>query len=503
MPTSRKLPIVSSTAAEAASTNANPDALAAPFCERPVKNVVFISPHFPPHFVNFCRALREKGVNVLGIGDTPFEGLEEELRDNLTDYSFVPSMFDYESMMKACGYFVWKYGRIDRIDSLNETWLEVEARLRSDFRVPGLQPDDIDRGRSKFGMHKIFKDAGIPHPDCILVSSASAGQVKQFAAKVGYPLVLKPNIGVGSRGTFKVHNDQEVDRAFAEQPLEDYVAQPFISGTVVTWDGLVDRHGKILFHVSHEYSHGCMEVLLERQDMTMFTLLETSPVLDDYGARAVKALNLRERFFHLEFFSLKSGDYVILEANLRCPGVLMLHQINWTNDIDVFRGWAKCLMGEEVPELEKSRPRRIVAHIARRLRGADAREYAIDNAQLISMLGEKLIHYQTLPLIWEGGMGSDAFITGHQTYEDLRSTIELVQETKEDARRKASRQLKREQTARDMEVDSTSPVSATSVSTLTVGSCERRTTRSSSKRSILQAFENESSSESISYPIRS
>ena len=40
-------------------------------------NVIFISPHFPLHFYQFCDRLKRMGVNVLGIGDTPYEGISD------------------------------------------------------------------------------------------------------------------------------------------------------------------------------------------------------------------------------------------------------------------------------------------------------------------------------------------------------------------------------------------------------------------------------------------
>ena len=135
-------------------------------------NVVFISPQFPPHFFHFVAALRERGVNVLGLGDTPYDALRQELRDSLSEYFFTPNLHDVDALARAVGYFTWRHGRIHRIDSLNETWLEVESHLREAFHVPGLQPSDIARLRSKFGMHEVFKQAGLPHPDAILVRDA-------------------------------------------------------------------------------------------------------------------------------------------------------------------------------------------------------------------------------------------------------------------------------------------------------------------------------------------
>ena len=50
-------------------------------------NFVFISPHFPENYWNFCDRLRANGVNVLGIGDAPYETLPALLKSALTERS--------------------------------------------------------------------------------------------------------------------------------------------------------------------------------------------------------------------------------------------------------------------------------------------------------------------------------------------------------------------------------------------------------------------------------
>ena len=62
---------------------------------------------------------------------------------------------------------------------------------------------------------------------------------------MGYPLVLKPDVGVGAADTFKVKSDADVEEAFSK-PLQGYVAQKFVKGTIVTYDGMVDRDGKLV-----------------------------------------------------------------------------------------------------------------------------------------------------------------------------------------------------------------------------------------------------------------
>ena len=93
-------------------------------------NVVFLSPNFPPSYYLFCVNLRCLGANVLGIGEEPHEQLRPELKTALTDYYRVDRLDDYEQALRAVGYFTHRFGRIDRIASHNEHWLELEAYLR-------------------------------------------------------------------------------------------------------------------------------------------------------------------------------------------------------------------------------------------------------------------------------------------------------------------------------------------------------------------------------------
>ena len=126
-------------------------------------NFLFISPQFPRTYWNFCDRLKKKGVNVLSIGDTPYDQLAHEVREALTEYYFVPSLADYDQMLRAVAFFTFKYGRIDWLESNNEYWLESDARLRTDFNIrTGWQSSDMDRIKNKSAMKPFYKQAGIP-----------------------------------------------------------------------------------------------------------------------------------------------------------------------------------------------------------------------------------------------------------------------------------------------------------------------------------------------------
>ncbi len=114
-------------------------------------NFVFISPEFPKNFFNFCKELKNRGVNVLGVGSNFYDDLPDELKDSLTDYYRVNNMEWYDDVYRAVAYFASKYGKIDYIESNNEYWLELDAHLRTDFNVnTGKKDDEINFFKSSF-----------------------------------------------------------------------------------------------------------------------------------------------------------------------------------------------------------------------------------------------------------------------------------------------------------------------------------------------------------------
>ena len=149
-------------------------------------NFVFISPHFPENYWNFCDRLRANGVNVLGIGDAPYETLPALLKSALTEYYRVDNMENYDEMLRAMGFFTFKYGRIDWVESNNEYWLEQDARLRTDFNITtGIKSAEIEKFKRKSMMKTYYQKAGIPTARWCVTADVTEAQA--FAKTVGWP----------------------------------------------------------------------------------------------------------------------------------------------------------------------------------------------------------------------------------------------------------------------------------------------------------------------------
>jgi carbamoylphosphate synthase large subunit len=275
------------------------------------------------------------GANVLGIADVPWEHLRPELQGALSDYYRVDDLGNYDQVCRALGFFIHRHGRIDRIDSLNEHWLEMEASLRTDFNIPGIDMRAIAAIKRKSIMKKRFIAAGLKPARGEVCRSPQA--LRKFIKTVGYPVVAKPDVGVGAAKTYKLNNDDELAHYEADKLPVDYIVEEFVRGELITYDGLVDRSGEVVFDSTFTYSTGVMEAVNESLDL-FYAIQRTIP--DDVrecGRAMARAFDLRERPFHFEIFRTSEGELIPLEVNMRPPGGWTVDMFNFANDFDLYR----------------------------------------------------------------------------------------------------------------------------------------------------------------------
>ena len=92
-----------------------------------------------------------------------------------------------------------------------------------------------------------------------------------------------------------------------------------------------------------------METVNEARHIHYTSLRDIPPALEKAGRQCVKAFEVRERFFHIEFFETAPGNYVALEVNMRPPGGFTTDMFNFACDIDVYNLWAQVMMHGSCP----------------------------------------------------------------------------------------------------------------------------------------------------------
>ena len=320
-----------------------------------MQNFILISPHFPETYYMFAQALKFNGFRVLGIGDCPYENLARELRDSLDEYYCCYNMDDFENEKRAVQYFYDKYGPIDYLESNNEYWLAKDAELRQIFNIPnGVRPDELKYWQHKSLMKEHYKKAGVKTADFVLVSDKES--LMKFIDKVGYPVFIKPDIGVGASGDFKINNEEDVDTFLAvREPWITYICEQFLVGDIISFDGICDSKSNVVFCASNFFPPSVADVVKEGRDLFYYTLPKVPEDLEEVGRKVIKAFGVKKRYFHLEFFRLKKaaknvgekGDIVALETNMRPAGGFTPDLINFSQSVNSYQIYADVMAFDE------------------------------------------------------------------------------------------------------------------------------------------------------------
>lgn len=394
-------------------------------------NFIFISPHFPKTYWNFCDRLRRNGVNVLGIGDAPFDEIPYELKDCLTEYYRVDNLGNYDEMVRAVGYFTFHYGKIDWLESNNEYWLEMDAQLRTDFNITtGAQNDFIERIKFKSKMKESYRAAGVPVARHHMVCTIDAARA--FIRTVGYPVIVKPDNGCGAEATYKLKNEDDLQNFFAHLPAIPYIMEEYINGTIVSFDGVADSHCVPLFYTSNVFPTPLLDIVSQKGDLAYWTQKSVPAALKDVGFRTIKAFGAKSRFFHCEFFQLnedkpglgKKGDYVALEVNMRPAGGYTPDMINFANSVDCYQIWADMVCYDEVRHLDLNGPKYYCVYASRR----DCHRYKHSHEQILARYGSRLKMCDELPLALRLDMGDRMYTANVRTSVERDAFIRYVQQ---------------------------------------------------------------------------
>ena len=382
-----------------------------------MKNFIFLSPNFPESYWRFCAALKERGLNVLGIGDCPYDELRPELRAALTEYYRVGSLENYDEVYRAVAFFAFRYGRIDWLESNNEYWLEQNARLRDDFNIStGFRSADMPPVKFKSKMKARDEAAGIPVARYRMADDYAA--CAAFLKEVGRA-VVKPDNGVGANATYRIACEDDLKKFFAAGHA-GYIMEEYIDGTICSYDAIIDGAGQPVFETGNVTPGSLMDVVNERAESCFYIVKELSDEVRAKGRAAVKSFGVKSRFVHFEFFRLnadchlgKKGDIVALEVNMRPSGGCSPDMMNYANGTDVYRIWADMIAG--IPPAGACREKSFCAFIGRRKEHV----YALPHDAILQKYGACLKEYGEVDKALAPAMGDYRYIACFPTEAEV------------------------------------------------------------------------------------
>ena len=395
-------------------------------------NFIFISPNFPQTYWNFCDRLRQRGVTVLGIGDASYDSLSPELKSSLNEYYRVDSLEDYAQAYKAVAYYASKYGKIDWLESNNEYWLELDARLRTDFNITtGVRQRDIARFKSKAAQKTWYAKGGIPTARQSRVTTPEAAHA--FLEETGFPVIVKPEVGVGAESTWKLSCDADLERFFSEKPAVPYVMEEFVTGDIYSYDAICDSHGRPIFESSAHFPPSMMDVVNGRLDIPYYVLPDVPAQLRERGRATLKAFGVKSRFVHFEFFRLtkarkglgKVGDFVGLETNMRPAGGYTPDMMNYAHSTDVYTIWADMVTADK-RLLPESGDDHWCVYYGRR----DGRDYVRSHEEICRLWGDKMVMTGRIPAAIAPDLGDAMYMVQIRSEAEKEAFLRDLSQTR-------------------------------------------------------------------------
>lgn len=315
------------------------------------RNVVFVAPFPAETTMRFARAVRKlHDVRLLGVVHTPPAGADANIYD---DFVRVSDPLSGKDILDATQLLASRHGPPDRIVGILEALMVQIAEARAHFKVPGSSPRTAELFREKARMKDALREAGLPVARHALLGSDD--DARAFAARVGFPMVLKPPAGMGAKATFRVESLDALVRALAGMRVSKsspMLAEEFLKGREFSFETLTVGGKPRVWSISH-YLPSCLEVL-ENPWIQWTCLLPRDIEGPEYeearkmGFAAIEALGLDNGMTHMEWFQRPDGSLAIGEIAQRPPGANISRMTGLAHDVDVYRGWARAVVDGEL-----------------------------------------------------------------------------------------------------------------------------------------------------------
>jgi formate-dependent phosphoribosylglycinamide formyltransferase (GAR transformylase) len=304
----------------------------------------------------FLRALAKTGVQITGLGMTPKASLPGNVKQLLDAYVQVSSLYSEAIVTRAVAY-IHKQKHIDQIINTSELMVLPAARAREACGIPGVNYKQGMLCRDKSQMKDFMRLNDIP---CAASMPAETSvQVREFARKYGYPIIIKPREGVASMGTYRIDNDAKLEQVLQQpvvQQAPSIAVEEFIEGHEGTYDTLTLNGEVVCEFVTHYFPN----VLLSMKDPTItpysitVNSLDTNPSYDQLkklGRRVISALGLGTTPTHMEWLNGPKG-LKFSEIGARPPAADFWDLYSAANEIDLYDEWAKLMIfGKASPQI--------------------------------------------------------------------------------------------------------------------------------------------------------
>lgn len=217
----------------------------------------------------------------------------------------VANIRDAEAVTGAAQKF-----RVDAIYPSAEVGVEATAAAASRLSLPGVSLETARKVRHKGAMRQAVESAGIAaNPPFKVVSDLS--EALDWAVNVGFPVVVKPADGQGSRSVVRVDTKDQLRPAFTNALDASYrrevVIEQFMEGESVSVEALVFNEevlpvaitGRIMSRLPHRFNLGIY--------MPANLSADESAAAKKFTAQCLQAVGFTSGSTHTEVMLTKDG----------------------------------------------------------------------------------------------------------------------------------------------------------------------------------------------------
>ena len=316
-----------------------------------VPHVVFIAPRFLENTNRYVKAFAELDAITLSlVSADPRDAIPAALRDRVAGHARVADCLDAAQLRDAVRELGRSIGRVDRLAGVLEELKLPMAEVRDALGIEGLPAAIARNFRDKDRMKQVLRAHGVPVARSTLASSRT--EIEAFVDRVGYPVIVKPQAGLGTRGTYRIETADELAALAPPSAVQPLQVEEFVRAREHTCETVTIR-GTPVWRSGTRYFPSPLEVLetpwiqysvlLPREDddptWSQFHPINGAALAALFGDRGATAAGTA--LTHMEWFLREDGTCMVNEVGVRPPGVHIMPLMGIAHDTDLFADWAR------------------------------------------------------------------------------------------------------------------------------------------------------------------
>lgn len=320
-------------------------------------HVVFIAPRFLQNTNRYVKGFASLPEVTLSVVSTdPESAIPAEVRSRVSGHYRVNNPFDAEELTVAVRGIARGVGKVDRLAGALEELQLPMAQVRDALDIEGIRGDVGQAFRDKDRMKDVLRAHGVPVARSGLAHSPAA--LRKFIDEVGFPIIMKPQAGLGARSTHRVSSMDELAllerRGVVPSSQVPLQIEEFIRARERTCETVTIK-GVPVWRSSTRYLPSPLEVLetpwkqycvlLPREEndeeFARFHDVNTKALAALFGNAASTAAGTA--LTHMEWFLRDDGSSLVNEVGVRPPGVQIMPLMSLAHETDFWDDWTRLI----------------------------------------------------------------------------------------------------------------------------------------------------------------